>query len=1064
MKNNVHNLNSKITLYKNVIQNTIKNIQKNKLLDLISANDLNLSINLLEKNFVELNELHYNVNNSTKIKTSKLLEDLNEIHNNIQSIIKNHGTDNFTDFSNICIPEDLFSNTNYDENVLQILKKHFHPVSYKFVKWVNEKTYNNNILSKNKILEDFTIAEKSNNLDCFDLARTTDVFQLKVYGIKVAIHSESEKATYIVSGLIDDIMINCIDSDYINDKLLKMVNGKPDEEDFNSTSFNKFIKSQTLKELLIYSVDELYNKYVGYINQLVLIKQKSISQLIKEFINHDLYNQRKTLIQLLLKSDEHEYQYLSYLLYDLLTNDNNGNIDTVEQTLLFDSLPWNVKKYFKEAMKETIQYTNNLSNYDNQNIPLEQQICLLKAPENVKEKAMTKLKEVKSKSDDSGSKSRQYLEGLLKIPFGIIKKEEILSTTVEIKDVFKQLLTKINSPLLIDEKEYTNIHIKNKISTIQQNELAEIKDKLLADILSGFYEKKRSDNIINICFINNLIKKYDLTYSKLIHSGKKCDFMQNEINNFINEFYSNIDIRKELCEQKNIPNYSLESQITEDITKISNKWSYINKYMKHVNEKLNESVYGHEKAKRQIERIFAQWINGKQSGYCFGFEGPPGVGKTSLAKLGIANCLVDENNEARPFSFIAIGGQDNGSTLNGHNYTYVGSEWGKVVDILIKSKCMNPIIFIDELDKVSKTEHGKEIIGILTHLIDYTQNDSFQDKYFNGIDIDVSKALFIFSYNDASSIDRILLDRIHRIKFDHLSLEDKITITNKHILPEIYKKMGLENIIEITEENIVYIIEHYTMEPGVRKFKELLFEIIGEINLENLYNADNIEIPITITNEDIKFKYLKERHQIKEKSVPSISQVGIMNGLWANALGQGGVIPIEAKFFPSNTFLDLKLTGLQGDVMKESMNVAKTLAWSLLEKEHQISNVETFEKTKSQGVHIHCPEGSVPKDGPSAGTAITTAIYSLFSNKKIKNDFAITGEINLQGNITAIGGLDLKILGGVKAGVKNFIYPEENKKDFDEFIEKYGDRELLNGISFHEKKTINEVFEIIFDE
>ena len=225
MKNNVHNLNSKIALYKNVIQNTIKNIQKNKLLDLISANDLNLSINLLEKYFVELNDLHYNVNNSTKIKTSKLLEDLNEIHNNIQSIIKNHGTDNFTDFSNICIPEDLFSNINYDENILQILKKHFHPVSYKFVKWVNEKTYTNNVLSKNKILEDFTIAEKSNNLDSFDLARTTDVFQLKVYGIKVAIHSESEKATYIVSGLIDDIMINCIDSEYINDKLLKMING-----------------------------------------------------------------------------------------------------------------------------------------------------------------------------------------------------------------------------------------------------------------------------------------------------------------------------------------------------------------------------------------------------------------------------------------------------------------------------------------------------------------------------------------------------------------------------------------------------------------------------------------------------------------------------------------------------------------------------------------------------------------------------------------------------------------------------------------------------------------------
>ena len=131
--------------------------------------------------------------------------------------------------------------------------------------------------------------------------------------------------------------------------------------------------------------------------------------------------------------------------------------------------------------------------------------------------------------------------------------------------------------------------------------------------------------------------------------------------------------------------------------------------------------------------------------------------------------LLDENKVPRPFSFIAIGGQDNGSSLNGHNYTYVGSEWGKFVDILIKNKCMNPIIFIDELDKVSKTENGKEIIGILTHLVDSTQNDCFQDKYFNGIELDLSKALFIFSYNDAELIDKILLDRVHRIKFEHLN-------------------------------------------------------------------------------------------------------------------------------------------------------------------------------------------------------------------------------------------------------------------------------------------------------
>ena len=157
--------------------------------------------------------------------------------------------------------------------------------------------------------------------------------------------------------------------------------------------------------------------------------------------------------------------------------------------------------------------------------------------------------------------------------------------------------------------------------------------------------------------------------------------------------------------------------------------------MKSVTEILDSSVHGHEKAKRQIERIIGQWINGEKSGYCFGLRAS-WRRQNIASKEGIAKCLKDNDGVSRPFSFIAIGGSSNGSTLDGHNYTYVGSTWGKIVDILMDKKCMNPIIFIDELDKVSQTEHGKEIIGILTHLIDPTQNDAFQDKYFNGIDLD----------------------------------------------------------------------------------------------------------------------------------------------------------------------------------------------------------------------------------------------------------------------------------------------------------------------------------------
>ena len=378
---------------------------------------------------------------------------------------------------------------------------------------------------------------------------------------------------------------------------------------------------------------------------------------------------------------------------------------------------------------------------------------------------------------------------------------------------------------------------------------------------------------------------------------------------------------------------------------------------------------------------------------------------------------------------------------------------------------MNPIIFIDELDKVSKTEHGRELIGILTHLTDPSQNSEFQDKYFSGVDLDLSKVLFIFSYNDPELIDRILLDRIHRVKFGHLTLEDKLVVVTKHILPEISEKMGLQDNIEFSQEVIEFIVEHYTYEPGVRKLKELIFEIIGEINLEILQNKNSgdFKIPYVVTKEEIKTKFLKERHPIKHQKIHESSSSGIINGLYANGMGKGGIISIESYFCLSTSILDLKLTGQQGDVMKESMNVAKTLAWSLTSDKVKEGLIEKFEKTKNQGIHIHCPEGAVPKDGPSAGTAITTCIYSIFNDKKIKNSFAITGEINLQGKVTQIGGLDLKIIGGINAGVKNFIYPEENQLDFDKFFEKYKDKSIVEGVNFYPVDNIHQVFHLIFE-
>jgi endopeptidase La len=1049
------------------------------MLDIIGANELNLCISNLENQFTILMGLLTKISQNNKIDLELFTDKLQEINDELAVIFKSYGTHSFVDLIKICLGNDYITkqiNTQELMNKYEIITHFVHPISYKTINWKNdknkEKQTENKIIHKNRIVEDFMIVESSENLDCFDLSRNGKTFQTKVYGIKLTLQIPEQKKTIIVSGIVDDIMIECLNYTYIGDKIKSILNNKPKDNDFQIISFNRYIQCLTLKDILVYSNEELYNRYIGYINQVNLIKQKTISQVVNEFVNSELYNQRTTLIQLLLKSNEHEYQYLAYLLYDLLSSDSNGNIDTREQTLLFDSLPWNVRKFFRDAMKHTIQYTNNLSNFDNNKIPLEQQICLMKASDNVKEKAMIKLKEVKAKSEDSGSKARQYLDGLLKIPFGIYKQEPILNVMNDMRNNFNELMKKINVSCLQEiifpiKNNYTSLEICKYKNVLREKYANNLNNNIIEKIKNILNDCNRTELINHIIAINAINKKHKTKIHKICHSGKNSNYMKQSINEYLESIKKeNSNIIIELSEH-----FKLLEQGSDNIVNIVNNsidtletnFNKINNYISDVHKILDVAVHGHDKAKRQVERIVGQWINGEKSGYCFGFEGPPGVGKTSLAKKGIAECLKNNEGISRPFSFIAIGGSSNGSTLEGHNYTYVGSTWGRIVDILMEKKCMNPIIFIDELDKVSRTEHGKEIIGILTHLIDPTQNDTFQDKYFNGIDLDLSKVLFIFSYNDVDAIDKILLDRIHRVKFEHLTLEDKLVITRKYILPEIFTKMGLEDIIYFSDEIIEHVIEEYTFEPGVRKLKEILFEIVGEINLSILKENKQYEIPINVTIDDIRNKYLKDRHEIKNKKIHKIPTIGLINGLWANSLGKGGVLPIEAKLFPSSTFLELKLTGMQGDVMKESMNVAKTLAWSLLEKEKMKELAKDFEETKLQGVHIHCPEGATPKDGPSAGTAITIVIYSLLSGKKIKNEIAITGEICLQGHVTAIGGLDLKILGGIRAGVKTFLYPKENNKDFNDFYEKYSGKEILNGIQFKEVEHINEVINLVFE-
>ena len=927
-------------------------------------------------------------------------------------------------------------------NKIELIEKYMIPVGYKNLPW-NNCSKNDTI---NKITDCTIQIDKTPHMECFEPSTMFHSLYQSVYGIRIIIRNSNDKKLLSISGIMRDIPIQyLLDNEYINKKTKEITEYLKENLD-NNELVERWVDTITLKDILIYSNGDFLKKYNTMVTDIEYVKNNKIENIIKKFFDMELTSRRKMLINLFTYDLDNEVQYIAYMLYDLIgPSENSEGIDNQEQIMLYESLPWKLKQYFKETMINTIEFTQQtISACDVSKVSLEQQVILMKAEPKIKDKALIKLKEIKSRGEDQGNKSKQYLEGLVRVPFGIFRKEPILCKIEHLNEIFKNVNNIKDSTN--HKSKYTLYEIKKQIDSIEKQCIEDSTKECIVDL-----KKKSKQDLTKIA--NAFIDK------------KTSEKTKTGLLKQLNTHISSNKTTKHLISILNVINPSnLNMTVLKQIDNISDEINNIEKSMKKIHDDLDDSIYGHDEAKRQILKIVGQWINGEQTGYCFGFEGSPGVGKTSLAKRGLASCLEDENGVTRPFSFIALGGSSNGSTLEGHNYTYVNSTWGKIVDVLMESKCMNPIIYVDELDKVSKTEQGREIIGILTHLIDTTQNDEFEDRYFSGIPFDLSKALFIFSYNDPDQIDRILLDRIHRIKFQNLSWSDKIVIVNKFIMPELNKKMGFENIVNLSEDVIKYIIETYTMEPGVRKLKEILFDLYGEINLVLLNpNTNNdIELPLTIKIEDLGTTYLKKQRKVSDIKIHKEPMVGIMNGMWANALGKGGIIPIESRFYPSSSFLDFKLTGMQGDVMKESMTVAKTLAWSLTPKERQEELIKQFEETKNQGIHVHCPEGAVNKDGPSAGGAITLSMYSLLNNKPLDNTISMTGETNLRGRITAIGGLDSKILGSMRAGVKTVLYPKENNEDFNEFLEKYKDVIDLDEMTFHEVDHIDEVMKIVF--
>lgn len=491
-------------------------------------------------------------------------------------------------------------------------------------------------------------------------------------------------------------------------------------------------------------------------------------------------------------------------------------------------------------------------------------------------------------------------------------------------------------------------------------------------------------------------------------------------------------------------------KITKSKVKESDSSIVKKKYLTNTLKEMNNLIYGHSETKNELLKLIAQSIT-NSSNCNIGLCGAAGVGKTEIIKNVFSKILN------KKFQFISLSGICDGSYLHGHSFTYTQSICGKIIDAIIEAQSENAIIFFDELDKTTLKHGINEIENILIHLIDPTQNKSFQDLYFQGIEFDVSKMTFIFSFNDESNISRILLDRIKVINVKPYNINDKLIISQKHLIPNILNEIGIKNYNQfITEDIIKHIVYTYTNEHGVRKLRENLKDLLMTYNLNHLLK-NNKQIDISYID-----KLFKNKYSYVEESLNFENKVGCINGMWANDYVMvGGVIQIETKFVYSTENFKLILTGNAQKIMAESVEIAKTVAWNLLTNNEKQNLIQKWSQI-SEGVHVNFLS-SIEKEGPSAGTAIAVCIYSLLTNKVIDLTYAITGELTQNGYVKKIGGLEQKILGSKIQGIKHILCPSENKLDLERILKKHTD--LCNdGFTVEMVNTIYDVMDKVLQK
>lgn len=602
------------------------------------------------------------------------------------------------------------------------------------------------------------------------------------------------------------------------------------------------------------------------------------------------------------------------------------------------------------------------------------------------------------------------------LPLSYKEKKKYI-TTIDAIERAKYLIEDMNRDMKFAELEQKiEKEVEKELSDSQKEYYLREKIRLMQEEL-GDVNSKDSE-----------VEKYRKKLDRLKCNSKIKNKIKREIDR-----YNNLN--------SNSPELGMIREYIEWMTSLPwNVYTKDTKNLPKVKETLDKSHYGLEDVKeRIIEYLAVKENTNNLRSPIICLVGPPGVGKTSLA-LSIAKSLN------RKTAKISVGGINDEAEIVGHRRTYIGAIPGRIIQGIRKAGTSNPVFIIDEIDKMTKDIKGDPASALL-EVLDPEQNNKFYDLYIEE-EFDLSQVMFIATANYIEQIPYELRDRLEIIDISSYTEYEKLDIAKNHLIPKEMEEHGLTSLqVQISDEAIMYLIRNYTKEAGVRELQRVIANLLRKI-VKNLLLNEN-ELFYNIDNNEIE-KYLGKPKFSFNESLGE-SQIGVVNGMAYTIFG-GDILPIEANLFKGKE--SLILTGSLGDVMQESCHIALDYIKSNMDLFKIDSKI--FEKND---IHIHVPEGAVNKDGPSAGVTITTTLISLFTNKKVSSDVAMTGEITLRGRVLPIGGLKEKVIGAHRANIKKVFIPKENERDLDEIPEN-----IKNDIQFIIVKDYLEIYKELFGD